>query len=114
MKNPLNLIVSIVAVVLMIGLSLTFYFNKRTTATLTPPNKINFADVAPPEGSVVFADKLGGGNAGGTGGPAAGGFGGGGVPGGRGIAAGGLPPSGPNVGGGLPPTGPPRGGNGDK
>lgn len=105
MKNPLNLIVSIVAVVLMIGLSLTFYFNKRQTASLTSPNKINLTDVAPPAGAVVMADKLGGGNAGGTapaGGGRGGGFGGGAIP----PSGGGLPPSG----GGLPPSGGGRGG----
>lgn len=114
MKNPLNLIVSIVAVVLMIGLSLTFYFNKRQPATLTAPNKINLADVAPPEGSVVFADKLGGNNAGGTGAVGGGGkgFGGSAVASGIQPGRGGGPPG--NFGTTSSPSGPPGGRGGDK
>ena len=73
MKNQLDLIVSIVAVVLAIGLSLTFYFTKRQPLTVTDPSPIVTANVTPPAGSVVTANALAGGGSGGGGAAAGGG-----------------------------------------
>ena len=101
MKNPLDLIVAIVAAVLAIGLSLTFAFNKRPTATIPEPGKIPLTEVQLPAGSVVMRD---GSSGGGGGGGQRGGFGGGG-------GGGPVLPRGFGGSGGIgAPGGPPGGG----
>jgi hypothetical protein len=76
MKNQLDLIVSIVAAVLAIGVCLTFFFTQRKPQTLPEPEKIALSPVALPTGSVVMANSLPGGGSSTGGAPATGGFGG--------------------------------------
>lgn len=75
MKDQTNLIISIVAIVFMIGWSLAFFLGQRKEVVLPAPTVVNVAPAQVAEGAVVFADKLP--NAG-SGSAAGGGAGGGG------------------------------------
>jgi hypothetical protein len=79
MKNQNDLIVSIVAIVVALGVSLGFFFNKRVPVKPPEPAPVPTAEAKGAEGSVTFANSLPGGDreAGSGGGP-------GGAPGGRG------------------------------
>lgn len=94
MKSQNDLIISIVAGVFAIGISLALFFTKREPVTPAASPKVNVAAVKLPEATVSYKNGLGGGGAAGGG---FGGFGGGrgpGVPGGPGA----FGPGGPQAG----------------
>jgi hypothetical protein len=100
MKNQNDLIISIVAGVLAIGISIALFLTKREPFVPAPAPQVNTTAVTLPAGDVKFSASLPGG---GSGGGAAGGgnpFGGGGNP--FGSRGGGPPsfgPGGPGAGG---------------
>ncbi len=92
MKNQNDLIVAGAVILVCIGVSLAFFFQKREPAPIAPPASIVTADAQPVPANVKYANSLPGG-----GGGAAGGGGGA-----TGMRAGGGPMAG---GGGGAPAG---------
>jgi hypothetical protein len=94
-----DLIFSIVAIVLAIGATVTFFFTKREPIAPQAPTAVVTTDPALPPSGVQFANSLptGGNQAGGMGGPMGGGgpmgAGGGGRVGGPPMGGGGMAPS---------------------
>jgi two-component system, OmpR family, sensor kinase len=100
MKNQNDLIISIVAAVLGIGVSVACFFMKREPVAPAAPSAVVTTALALPAADPVMGNSLpSGGSAGGTGG---GGFPGGGFPGG-GFPGGGFPGGGRGAGGGSGP-----------
>jgi hypothetical protein len=89
LKNQNDLIVAGAVILVCIGVSLAFFFQKREPAPIAAPTPVVTADAQPVPANVKYANSLpGGGGAGGAGGPAGGGrvgagpeLGGGGAPG---------------------------------
>ena len=107
MKNQNDLIVSIVAGVIGIGIFVALIFTQRTPVKPAPPTSVPTAEAQLQPGAVTFANSLPGGSSqtGGPAAPAGGGGGGGGFRRKSGGAAG-MAPSG----GGGAPAGPTRAG----
>ena len=101
MKNQNDLIISIVAGVLAIGISIALFLTKREPFVPAAAPQVNTAAVSLPAGDVKFSASLpgGGGGAAGGGNP----FGGGG---GNPFGARGGGPGGPSFGPGGPSFGP--------
>jgi hypothetical protein len=118
MKNQNDLIISIVAGVLAIGISIALFLTKREPFVPAAAPTVNTAAVSLPAGDVKFSASLpgGGGGAAGGGNPFGGGGGGnpfgsrGGGPGGPSFGPGGpsFGPGGPSFGPGGPRSGGPQ------